>query len=124
MELRPTSSQLDETATRRKLRFVDVVRIAIVGILGAASPWVVWVLVSLISPLLGYQWDFFQHFSAAKISVPTSAICGSLHALAEWRSLQRRPASSDPTIEAARSQFGLRENHEFRREQPSAEAKQ
>lgn len=100
MELRPTSSQLDETATRRKLRFVDVVRVAIVGILGAASPWVVWALVSLISPLLGYRWDFFQHFPAAKISVPTSVICGGLHVLAEWRSLQRRFRMTDRSVDS------------------------
>lgn len=60
-----------------------------------------WALVSRISPLLCYQWDLLRHFPAAKISVPTSVICGVLHALVELRSLQRRFRSSDPTIEAA-----------------------
>jgi hypothetical protein len=103
MDPRSSTSQLDETASKSRMRFVDVVRIVAFGILGAASPWIVWGLVSLILPLLGYQWDLLRHFPAAKISFPTSVICGLLHALAEWRSLHRQSRSSDPAIQACQN---------------------
>ncbi len=123
MDSRSSTSQLDETASKAKMRFVDVVRIVAFGILGAASPWIVWGLVSLILPLLGYQWDLLRHFPAAKISVPTSVICGLLHALAEWRSLRKRSLPTDPAIEAAARQEFESRDHDDLRERPRSEMK-
>ncbi len=105
MDSRSSDEQLDETASDSRLRFVDIVRIVGFGVLGAASPWVAWALLAAILPLLGYRWDFFSHFPAAKISFPTSLICGLLHALAEWRSLLRWSQSNQSAVELAARQY-------------------
>lgn len=115
MDSRSSTSQLDETASKSRMRFVDVVRIAGFGVLGAASPWVAWALLATILPLLGYRWDFFNHFPAAKISVPTSLICGLLHALAEWRSLMRWSQSNHSEVELAARQYFESHGHKHLR---------
>jgi hypothetical protein len=105
MDFGPSSPRLDETAIKTRMRFVDIVRIASVGLLGAASPWIVWTLISACLLVLGYSWDPVRQFPPAMISVPASVICGVLHAVAEMRSLQRRSHATDSAIEDSACEY-------------------